>query len=72
MQGLFDRMNLFNTLYRHCNKLAGKIEIRYLLSKKQTFCPIREIGPNEFDEEEDIYFGCATRDGKGAAKANII
>ena len=72
MQGKFDRINLFNALYKHCDKDVGKIEIRYLPSRKQIFCPIREIGPNEFDEEENIYFGCATRDGKGGTKANIV
>ncbi len=76
-----DRIDLFKKLYRRCN---GYIELRALLGKeraKTKFIPsntdwqtIREQ-VDKFCEDHNAYnlfFGVATRDGKGGSKKNVV
>ncbi|MBU4427425.1 MAG: hypothetical protein L6406_14980 [Desulfobacterales bacterium] len=66
-------MKFFETLYQFSE---GKIEVRALPSKKQAFFEISDLpGIMSFckqNEKDHLYFGVATRDGKGGKKENIV
>jgi len=73
-----DRNNLFKELYRRC---SGYIELRALpsiniifISLGTDWLTIKEQVDKFCQEYKDqnIYFGIATRDGKGGAEENII
>jgi len=64
---------LFDALYAHCD---GLIEFRALPDTKRDFFKIDDLaGRQAFcqaNTEQNLYFGVATRDGKGGRKSNII
>jgi putative DNA primase/helicase len=76
-----DRIDLFKELYRRCN---GYIELRALLDEERPkikFIPLNtdlETIRRKIDKfckdykDRNIYFGVATRDGKGGAEENVI
>ena len=59
----------FDHLYEHC---TGKIEIRLLPSKQQRYFALDELEQLaqyvKQNSKQNIYFGVATRDGKGGTK----
>lgn len=67
-----NRADFFNKLYPYCE---GQIEIRPLPGE-QGFFDIGDIAGIDLHckrfEKSDLYFGMATRDGKGGAKENTV
>ena len=67
-----DRTDFFKTLYQYCE---GKIEIRPLPGKPGFFETDDHDG---FDShckqfaQSNLFFGIATRDGRGGGKQNIV
>ncbi len=63
----------FQNLYAFCD---GMIELRALPSRKRSFFNVSDFeGIGSFCEKnsgENLYFGVATRDGKGGKKENIV
>lgn len=73
-----DRNDLFKKLYLRC---SGNIELRALPSTERTFISlgtdwqtIREQVDKfcQDNEGQNLYFGVATRDGKGGTKGNVV
>jgi len=73
-----ERMDLFKELYRRC---SGYIELRALPSKKIIFISLgtdwltirKQIDKFcQKHKDQHIYFGIATRDGKGGTEENVI
>ena len=73
-----DRNDLFKELFNRCN---GNIELRALPSGNRTFVSLgtdwltlkKQVDRFCQDNEcQNIYFGVATRDGKGGKKENVV
>ena len=68
-----DRATFFHRLYQYCE---GAVELRALPSRKRAFIDFDwGFNPDPFCQEsakDNLYFGVATRDGKGGGKDNII
>lgn len=67
----------FNILYRRCTR--GDVEFRFIPPKKdsqnpaiQKFIPLSNFELPSFPNGDNIYFGVATRDGRGGGKENLI
>jgi hypothetical protein len=63
--------DFFQAIFSTCE--GGSIEFRSLPSEKRFFWPLSRL-PRipSFESDENKYFGCATRDGKGGRKENIL
>jgi len=68
-----DRTTFLNQLYQFSE---GKLELRALPSRKQAFFDFEDISAiNVFcsdNQDDNLYFGVATRDGQGGTKGNIV
>jgi P4 family phage/plasmid primase-like protien len=63
-------VNFFQAIFSNCEQ--GKLEFRFLPSKKQTFWPLSKLpGLPALDLGQNCYFGCATRNG-GGTKEHIV
>ncbi len=67
-----EQSDFLNAIFGSCDR--GEIEVRYLPSRKQEFIPLNKLENLENiqpTDRQDIYFGVATREGKGGKKAHI-
>ncbi len=68
-----NRTDFFNKLYQFCE---GQIEIRPLPAGEQAYFNTDDLGGIDLHcqrfEKSNLFFGVATRDGKGGRKENIV
>lgn len=67
----------FNILYQRCTR--GEVEFRFVPPNKdsknpviQKFISLSNFSPPLYPAGKNIYFGVATRDGKGGGKENLV